>query len=178
MKKIAFLILLIISSLVCTSCTSSWRYLLMSAEGIMDESFDEIVEAIKLKDSQKLIDVFADSVKEQEGFDESVTEFINYVKGDIVYFSSAYEYMLTEKKVKENGKTRREGNTSFTIETSTDKYYVAVAQCFVDENDKDNEGVYSVYIIDAKNKKDPYVYRGHGGIFKPGITIDDGTWNR
>ena len=50
------------------------------------------------------------------------------------------------------------------------KYYVAIKECTVDESDEANIGILSVYIIEAENWVEDYVYRGDGEWI-PGIHI-------
>ena len=60
----------------------------------------------------------------------------------------------------------------FDIETSEQKYHVAMKECTIDEFNSDNVGVMSIYIIKDEDWKEDYIYLGHGK-WELGINIDD-----
>ena len=60
--------------------------------------------------------------------------------------------------------------STFSVETESRKYYLAIRECIDDDFDNKNIGVVSIYIIDAENWKEDYLYRGDGK-WSQGINI-------
>ena len=59
---------------------------------------------------------------------------------------------------------------AFYLETSAQKYYIAIRECTKDDFDNNNVGVISIYIIKSDDWDEDYIYRGDGK-WTPGINI-------
>ena len=141
-------------------------------EKIADKTFDKIINAIKSNNNSKMVDMFSHSVKSEVDLSQSVSMFYDFIQGDIVSFSSASEAGVGADYETESGKKRKEIQSAFCIITTENTYYITVKECVKDEIDDNNIGIVSIYIIESKNWKEDYVYRGDGKWI-PGINIVD-----
>lgn len=163
MKKKLLWIMLLIVILTSTSCSNGDTNMKIhrnSDEEIADETFSEIISAIRLKDGKKIEDMFSATIKGEDTLSQSALEFVNYIQGDIISFSSALESgLVTDYKI-ENGKNSKEIQSSFCIITTQKTYYIAIKECIKDDFDDNNIGIMSIYIIESNNWTKDYVYRG------------------
>ncbi len=173
MKKVLLLIMLFILTLILTSCSDVGDGMLFLEEDndkIADETFNEIMSAVKSKDDAKIADMFSNAIKSNDDLSRSALRFVGFIQGDIISFSTASESGVGEDSRLEDGKRRKEIQSSFCVITTECTYYVAIKECIVDEFDDNNIGVLSLYIIESNNWTEEYVYRG-GGKWIPGINI-------
>ena len=144
--------------------------LFRSDKEIANDSFEEILNAIQNQDKSALKNVFSKRVhNETSDFDDSVADLLDFIKGAVLSIDDSAG-VGTDEEI-EYGKKRKEIQSSFGVETSEQKYYLAMRQCTVDTFDPDNVGIKSIYIINAKDWKVDYVYRGDGK-WTPGIVIE------
>lgn len=176
MKKIISIITVLLLLFSLTSC-SERAWIFMDDNKKLDKTFGKVIEAIKEKDSSKLINLLSDNVKEKDGISQSATDFINYIQGDILSFTSAKEGGKRGSKEVTGGKTITSSNTAFTVNTSTHTYHFYMDQCFRDDFDPGNIGVVLITVIDSENWKSEYSYKSDGA-FDHGVYIDDGKWKR
>ena len=173
MKKMLLLIMLFILTLTLISCSDVGNGMLFLEEDndkSADETFNEIMSAVKSKDDAKIADMFSNAIKSNDDLSRSALRFVGFIQGDIISFSTASESGVGEDTKLEDGKRRKEIQSSFCVNTTECTYYVAIKECIVDEFDDNNIGVLSLYIIESNNWTEEYVYRG-GGKWIPGINI-------
>ena len=172
MKKITLLTIIILT-LSLTSCSGFGRTNFgVNEYEHADQTFSEIINAIKTEDASKLVDLFSTEVKRETDLLPNATKFINYIQGDIVSYSSASDHGAGTSAHVKNGRKSVESNTSFSIETTEKTYYISMIECIRDDFDRSNKGIVSLTIIDADNWQKDCVYRA-GGYRVPGIHIDD-----
>ena len=175
MRKAILSIILIILVLTFTSCSNGGINMGIfgdNDEKIADKTFDKIINAIKSNNDSKMVDMFSNSVKSEVDLSQSVSMFYDFIQGDMISFSSASEAGVGADYETESGKKRKEIQSAFCIITTKNTYYIAVKECVKDEIDDNNIGIVSIYIIESKNWKEDYVYRGDGKWI-PGINIVD-----
>ena len=175
MRKAILSIILIILVLTFTSCSNGGTNMGVfgdNDEKIADKTFEKIINAIKSNNNSKMVDMFSHSVKSEVDLSQSVSMFYDFIQGDIVSFSSASEAGVGADYETESGKKRKEIQSAFCIITTENTYYITVKECVKDEIDDNNIGIVSIYIIESKNWKEDYVYRGDGKWI-PGINIVD-----
>lgn len=170
MKKILLFFILLAIALPLSSC-SDISILDDDNAKIADKTFSEIVDAIKSKDESKIVDMFADSIKSEDGLSQTALAFIDYIRGDIISFSSADEAGVGADYKIEDGKKRKEIQSSFLLTTTESAYFIAIKERVKDEFNE-NTGIMSIYVIDAKDWSEDFVYRGDG-MWAQGITIED-----
>lgn len=168
MKRIYWLLLTFV--FIITSC-SSGGYRSSNRGRYADEACEEIFNAVKSKNEDDVKRLFSKVVcNNVYGFDESVTDFLEFFQGDSMSFNRAP--CLYESREKEAGIEYTEIEVSFDIETSEQKYHVAFKKCMVDEDNPENVGIISLYIINACNwKVGSATYWGKGKCL-PGIHIE------
>ena len=167
-------ILLLVLIVTFTSCSNGVINVGIWAdndEKIADKTFNEIISAVRSKDASKIVDMFPNVIKNEDNLSQSALTFVNYIHGEIISFSSAAEAGVGADYRTESGKTRKEIQSSFCINTTESTYYIAIKECIKDEFDN-NVGVISIYIIEANNWTEDYVYRGDGK-WTIGINIVD-----
>lgn len=171
-KTILLLIILIILILTFTSCTGLGNRKSFFEEDdnkIADDTFEKLIGAIKSKDDVKIVDMFSNEIKGNKELSDSAVKLIDFIQGDIISFSTASEAGVGAQSVIENGKKKKEIESSFCIKTTQNTYYLAIKECTKDEI-KNNIGILSIYIIELKNWPFDYVYRGDQ-LWTKGINI-------
>ena len=174
MRKAILSILLLILALIFTSCSNGGTETGLSGdndEKIADETFNKMITAVRLEDDSQLADMFSNTIKNEDDLSQSASMFIDFIQGDIVSHSSASEAGVGVDYKTESGKNRKEIQSAFYITTTESTYYIAIKECIKDEVDN-NIGLLSIYIIEANNWTEDYVYRGDGKWI-PGINIVD-----
>ena len=141
-------------------------------ERIADKTFNEIINAIRLKDDAKIVDMFSSAIKSENDLPQSAVKFVNYIHGDIISFSSASEAGVGVDYKTENGKKRKEIQSAFCINTTESTYFIAIKECIKDGFDDNNIGLLSIYIIESANWTEDYVYRGDGKWVQGIIIVD------
>ena len=159
--------------IVFTSCTVKGTDLMFfeSDEKIADETFNKIVSAIQKHDSAQIAELFARSVKNETELLQDTAMLINCIRGDVVSVSAAAEAGVGADYQKDDGKGRKEIQSSFCLKTTETQYYVAVKECVINDFDDHGVGVIAIHIIESCNWAEDYVYRGDGN-WTPGIVID------
>ncbi len=142
-----------------------------SNESSADKTFAEVLDAVRSEDPSAITQLFSDEAKStSSSLEEDADSFIKFIEGDIVSFSNAAESGVGSDGNVEGGKTRKDINASFSVETTEKTYYIAIKECVKDDFKRSNVGILSVYIIEASAWTDEYVYRGDGE-WTPGINI-------
>ena len=119
---------------------------------------------------QETVDMFADSIKSEQSLSADASRFVNFIQGEIISVSRAFESLVGEEVYVEYGKKSKEIQSSFCVTTTENIYYVAVRERTKDEIDN-KTGLLSIHIIEAKNWTTEYVYRGDGKRVEEGIYI-------
>lgn len=174
MRKKLILILLVFFAVAFTSCFNKegnmgiWGN---TDEKIADRTFNELITAIESKNDSKIVDIFSDTVKKEVNLSQSALMFLNFIDGDIVSFSSAFDRGIGVDYRIEDDKKIKEIQSAFNISTTEKIYYIAIKECVEDDINNDNVGVLSIYIIESNNWQEDCVYRGDGKWI-PGINIE------
>ena len=143
--------------------------ILMSTLGLsgcsgMREKFLK-TDAIRLQFSNNVL-------KETQNMDENICLLFDYFKGEMLSYND-WGATETEIGVNDDGKHRnwKKLRSTYDIETTEDKYRVAMEFISKDTADEYNVGIRSLYIIRFEDDTDPqYAYRGDG-MDTPGINI-------
>lgn len=175
MKKFLLSIMLLVLMIMLTACfqkRSNKGVFGENNEKIADNTFKELISAVQLKDASEIVNLFSNTTKSKIDLTLSAASLVDYVQGDIVSLSSAVEAGVGADLKTENGKTKKEIQSSFCINTTEATYYIAIKECVKDEINHDNIGLLSMYIIESTNWAEDYVYRGDGK-WTLGINIVD-----
>lgn len=130
-------------------------------QGVANKTAKRLVDALNSSDNAQIEALFSKNLRnETDTFSQDVTELLAFIGGKIVSFADAGEaYSGGEINY---GKKREVIKSSFSLETETQRYLVAISECTMDETDRDNTGLLSICIINAMDWKVSYVYRGNG----------------
>lgn len=174
MKIIVKIITLFVTSTFLLSCSlggNNTNYKEESDDAIADKTFDLIISALALQDESLIIDLFAEGIQDEvNDLQEEACDFIKFIHGNIVSVSTALEAGVgTDYKI-EDGKMRKEIDSSFCVETTQDTYFIAIKECVNDTFDSRNIGLVSIYVIKSEDWNKDYIYRGDGKWI-PGINI-------
>ena len=175
MKRITILIIAIsFIMLVFVSC--SVVDCPLSDESRAAVTLEVIVHAVNDNDAEELAYLFSYNVlTEKSDLLDTSKDFIEFVGGEIITYSNPADNSISSYEEFEYGKMRKEIQHSVTIETTLGRYHIAILECVIDDFDEENVGVTSIYIINAENWQNDYVYRGDGN-WTPGINIEKGNF--
>ncbi len=149
---------------------------LLSDESRAVVTLEVIVHAVNDNDAEALAYLFSNNVlTEKSDFLDTSKVFIEFVGGEIITYSEPADNGISSSEEFEYGKMRKEIQHSVTIETTSGRYHIAILECVIDDFDEENVGVTSIYIINAENWQNDYVYRGDGN-WTPGINIEKGAF--
>lgn len=172
MKKICLLLIALMFLL--TSCSKVTGIANNDAQVTSDikvtnGTFRQVINALQHQDKTSLKSLFSNNVRGISNFDKNVQDLFDFFHGNV---TSVVDTGGVGKDSKfDHGKKRMDLQFAYDVKTSEQEYHVAVKECTEDTFDTNNVGVTSIYIINAKNWHEPYVYRGDGK-WTPGIVID------
>lgn len=156
----------------CGSAISNFKNLYGDAYTLFEKTILEMFQAIQNEDKEALKKLFSPNVRDNESFDNMVDALFDFIQGDVISYHidnspGASKAVLPQV-------TTRSAYGPISIKTSSNTYYLEVKECLIDTSDKNNEGICSVYIIDAKNWQTRFTYRGDG-LWTDGIHIETGN---
>ena len=152
----------------------NWKYFGKSNSEIADSTFNQIIEAINTKDHSKIITLFSDKIQEEEkDLEEKSIEFINFIIGDVVSYTSTSEGGMVERKEAEYGRTKTKIEANITLNTTSDVYHIAIKECIKNDFDISEVGVFSICIINDVDWNSDYDYWGGQNLNIAGIFIDN-----
>ena len=138
---------------------------------VANNTFQKIITAVSNRDANAIKKLFSNNVKQQvDDMDEKISELFEFIQGDIISYSDAKDRGVGVSTKTEHGKRRKDIQPCFCLTTSMHTYYFAIRECMVDTFDPNNEGLLSIYIIDADDWTEAYVYRGDSA-WTPGINV-------
>lgn len=107
------------------------------------------------------------AISESKNFAQSVTGLFDFYEGDFISYNDwGGPEVFTER---EDGQIIKRMNSTYDVETSKEKYRIAIQNVVDDTTNSDNVGIRSFYIIKAENDTDlQFAYRGDGE-YTPGI---------
>lgn len=137
---------------------------------IAKTKFEELIYALEEGDHKRVDALFSNKAKkETESLPDDILKLIEYFDGEMISYNDWSG--PSAKGSQESGKRRIQLFSTFDVETTAGKYRFAMKYVSVDEDDPDNIGIWSVYIIEAKDTNEKYAYRGDKKYI-PGIHFD------
>lgn len=177
-KKFLFVALISLTiTLLLSSCSlgesNLWNRFNDTDEKTANSRMDKVLEAIKNKDKDALKAMFSKkSITQAEEFDQSITNLFDYFQGDFVSYNN-WGGPMSEGGINEDGSGRnwKRIDSTYDVKTSKNEYRFAIQEYIQDTADKNNVGVWSLYIIKMEDDIDPqFAYWGDGKD-TPGINI-------
>ncbi|MBQ3229233.1 MAG: DUF5104 domain-containing protein [Clostridia bacterium] len=172
MKRIILLFFTLLMLLALSSCSVIDYPLSDESRAVV--TLEVTVHAVNDNDAEALAYLFSYNVlTEKSDLLDTSKDFIEFVGGEIITYSEPADNGISSYEEFEYGKMRKEIQYSVTVETTAGKFHIAILECVTDDFDEENVGVTSIYIINAENWQNDYVYRGDGN-WTPGINIEKG----
>ena len=173
MKRIISLFFTLLMLLALSSCSVIYP---LSDESRAVVTLEVIVHAVNDNDAEALAYLSSYNVlTEKSDLLDTSKDFIEFVGGKIITYSEPADNGIPSYEEFEYGKIRKEIQYSVTVETTAGKYHIAILECVTDDFDEENVDVTSIYIINAENWQNDYVYRSDGN-WTPGINIEKGNF--
>lgn len=172
MKFAKLLCIIVALAIMLSACTLDLKQLIgfEDSDKAANDSCAQIVEAMKKQDTVALKSLFAPAVQDNiDTLEQDIATLFNFIQGDITSFSQAntlYDYTSN------HGERTRNIRPSFSIETSTNLYYMSFKECIMDTQNPHNTGISSIYVVDAAVWNSEYVYGGADRQWTPGVHID------
>lgn len=168
MRKGIFASLLLVISILFGACSGGDFYL--SDSQIVNAQFDKILKALESEDPAALKSLFSPNAIEQaQSFDGCVQALFEYCQGTGAFYAD--DGPATTEKSQDDGVERKVIDKSYDVSTSTDTYRFAISFVVTDDGDKDNIGIWSLYVIKMKDDLDPDDAYWGDGKNTPGIHI-------
>ena len=166
MKKILAYLIILITIVTLYGCGDP-NYKTPSEIGQMKNK--TIMEALKAKDKEKLKNVLAKAMQNQENIDEEIDNLMNFIDGNIVSYDDVELAFPGEGKSDEDGWIYRvyDGETENIITDTGKKYELKYYMYYVNRNHKDYEGVTQVELYDTEifTQENDYPASGRCGIY-------------
>ena len=164
----------IVMALLLSSCAAIGnKYILPEdTNSIANATIEEMIGFIKNRDAIALRAMFSlNTQRSSPYFGDDLTELIEFIEGDVISVSDAIDSGMSSERRYDYGKIIVTIQPCFTIITEKSKYYLAFFQCLKDNNDSDNIGITTLFVINADDWDRDYVYRGDGSFENPGIYV-------
>jgi len=175
MRRIYLICMIIILSLLLASCSlggnnSRRNFLMTDDRAIANKQFEDLIDAAKMQDADALKALFSQNVlNEVENIEESIQKLFDYFEGEMVSYNDWAGPGVTAKNDADG--YWKQYYSTYDLETTQDKYRLAMEIIPVDTADADNVGIRSLYIIRFEDDTDQNcAYRGDGA-YTPGINI-------
>lgn len=133
---------------------------------VAETRLNQILDAVQSQNSNNLKQIFSKSVIDNvPDLDEKIVALFDFFQGELVSYDGAGPGVFEEKDV---GYHKKEMQSSYNVETSEQKYRIAIDEYIIDSENPDNVGVYSLSIAKAEDTNQEFAYWNLGF----GITID------
>ena len=165
MKKILWYSTLLIVTTMLFSCGDP-NYMTPGECG--QKQNETIMEALKTRDAEKLKQVLAKALQDQENIDEEINNFINFIDGNIISHDDIGVTSPGRGSSDEEGLIFRvySGETRNIVTDTGKKYRLEFFTYYVNRNHKDYEGVFQVWLEDTEiyTEENDYPDNGIYGI--------------
>jgi len=180
MKRRFIFVLISISviTLLLTSCSLGGSHMgrLFDTDGQTSQKrFEQVIEAVKKRDKKAFKELFCKQVSvDTKNIDENISSLFDFFQGDVVSYDKVAGPTSSEEwNVDGSGHSKKEILSSYNVETSKQKYRIAIQEFTVDTANPDNVGgIYSLCIIKAEDTDEQFAYWGGENLGTPGIIID------
>ena len=170
-KKLALLLAIIVVAIL-SSCSLGGGRMFSNDDKIIDDRFQQIVDAIENHDTDALISMFsAQALAQAVDFEEQITSLLEFIQGDIDSWKRTGGPGVSEGKNDDgSGRVWKEMSATYDIQTSAQKYHVSLKEITKDSQNSNKVGVSSLCIINAEDWHEEYNYWGDLGTL--GINVD------
>lgn len=150
-KRIILMLLILVSLLLFSSCDRNGE-ILVGEEEKSDARMEQIVSAIKDKDSKALKALFSKkALDETDDFVGGADSLFNFIQGDI---ESWERDGFASDESMNGGKRSWMIRFGFTVKTDKDLYQFFIIDYNVDTINPDNQGIYMLELIDNYGERE------------------------
>ncbi len=149
------LILILASGSLC-GCSMRKSFLMMDDESIANKQFEKLIDAIQTQDIDAVRALFSENaLKEAENADESIQAMFDYFHGTMASYNDwAGPNVIAGNNDDGTGRYWKRYYSTYDIETTQDKYRLAMETITADTTDAGNVGIRSLYIIRFEDDTD------------------------
>ena len=173
--KLNLAVFVLMISLLLTSCSmgrlNMFDYIVHEYNKYNGGVITQLLSAINDGDKETVRDMFAaNAIKEDPEFDDKIDQLFDFVEGTLV----SYDDWAGPGESGEfnSGYEQRSLQYTYDVVTSKQNYRFAIKEYTVDTSDKNNIGIYSLYVIKFEDDPYPeYAYWGDGN-WTPGINFN------
>lgn len=158
----------LVITLLFTSCGGLGMF--NNDKEVANAQMDKILNAIQKKNRTELESMFSKkAIVEAENFDQSISDLFDYFQGDFISYNDwggpsgdeTWDYGNKQKIL----------YLSYDVKTSNQEYRFAIQDFTVDTANKNNVGIWSLYIIKMEDDTNPRYAYGGDDKSTPGINI-------
>ncbi len=165
-------ILFAMFSASCISYSDFNKLYIVDADDLSQDTVDKIIEAVNDKDATGLKTMFSKNTCDNAPeIEEDIARLFEFVQGEIT------DYGITSgphtSKKSEGSKIESDIDICFYIQTTENKYHIALHERIIDTVDKNNVGILCFEIIRDVDWTEDHVYGGSDNGEKQGIIIDN-----
>lgn len=165
MKRILSCIMIIVTTVMLYGCNDP-NYKTPSEIGQMKNEI--IMEALKARDKEKLKQVLAKALQNQENIDAEIDNLINFIDGNIISYDIGLA-LPGRGSSDEKGLIYEvyDGKTQNIVTDKGKRYYLHYATYYVNRNHQDYVGVIQIKLCDTEiyTEKNNYPQNGMSGIY-------------
>ncbi|SHL12878.1 protein of unknown function [Anaerocolumna jejuensis DSM 15929] len=169
MKKRVVVLWLLISIFLLNSCSfyGNKKIIVDDSENRADKKIEQLIEVIKNEDKDELESMFSEkALNETEGFEDSIDYLFDYIQGNIEGWE---RFRFSGNTSVDNGKKSESLVSWYTVQTDQESYMFFIIDFTIDTINPDNEGLYTLRVIKAKDEDKEFGYVEDMKI--PGIYI-------
>lgn len=157
---------------IMTSCAIKGENMYKKGNEMVDSQIEYFLSAVENHDTQKLKNLFAqNAIQMQSDFEGNINRLFEYYKGKHIKSELVSGGISTSKK-EDKGKSALCRAGTYSVITDISEYFIYIKYINPDDFDKNNKGIFSIYIID----KNDYNYSDElytGEIWcAPGLNIN------
>lgn len=128
---------------------------------VANENFAKVINAIQMRDINTLRNLFSKkTISCFEDFESEITALCDYYQGEMISYNDWSGPQIDMKK--EDGCYQKSLKSSYDVNTDKGNYRFAIQLYSVDTFDKNNVGIYSLYIVNANHSDCQFAYAGDG----------------
>lgn len=166
MKKILSYLIILIAIVTLYGCGNP-NY--KTPEQIGQMKNETIMAALKTKDKEKLKNILAKAMQNQENIDEEIDNLMNFIDGNIVSYDEIGLASPGRGSSDEKGLIYEvyDGETENIVTDTGKKYELKYYMYYVNRNHKDHEGIFQVILYDTEiyTEENNYPDNGICGIY-------------
>lgn len=156
-RKCFILIGVIVIAVLLSSCqwetNMIYRFFFVDTDGeFCDNRIEQLFKAFENSDKGAIRDVFSKkAISEADEFDDSIDMLVEFLKGQPISWSRDEAPVVMDRREKYD--KQKHYTVWFMLKTAEEKYWVFLSDYPIDELDSNNEGLFSLKVIEADDEE-------------------------